>query len=398
MDLEFGHGFIPRIGSENYKAVDRCLGPTDLFSAALNLPWAIVDAAWAEKNQGFLAALRAQDTGILLDGSWWRYRYEPTFAVKRMASTSWAPDGPLSGQSPDQLARFVRESIRAQAKLDADAYFVPGLLPEHRHEDLRGSYQTIIKVAGEFDDVPPKPLVLFVGAHADGLDIAHQILDELPGFLSGIYLQVAPLTPVKDSPSKLLRVTELYLHARELGLPVIAGHAGAAAPALRAAGIDAADAGLASSEAFQAAGHRRAKPPREEGKKQSGGASSRMYLEAIGQSFASARVTEMRSVPAARDLLGACRLPCHRFIGGDDYLSRAQEHSLRARITEAVAIASRPPSMRLSEVIDTVTQRRSTVTALNAALQAAGIAPIDTRPVDNHLNWLGRLAERRTAA
>jgi hypothetical protein len=27
MDLDFGHGFIPRIGSQNYEAVDRCLGP-----------------------------------------------------------------------------------------------------------------------------------------------------------------------------------------------------------------------------------------------------------------------------------------------------------------------------------------------------------------------------------
>ena len=27
MDLDFGHGFIPRIGEENYKAVDRCVGP-----------------------------------------------------------------------------------------------------------------------------------------------------------------------------------------------------------------------------------------------------------------------------------------------------------------------------------------------------------------------------------
>jgi len=33
MDLDFGHGFIPRIGSQNYKAVHRCLGPDSLFDA-----------------------------------------------------------------------------------------------------------------------------------------------------------------------------------------------------------------------------------------------------------------------------------------------------------------------------------------------------------------------------
>ena len=31
-NLDSGHGFIPRIGEENYKAVDRCVGPAALFS------------------------------------------------------------------------------------------------------------------------------------------------------------------------------------------------------------------------------------------------------------------------------------------------------------------------------------------------------------------------------
>ena len=40
MDLELGHGhgFIPRIGEENYKAVDRCVGPADLFNPAPREP------------------------------------------------------------------------------------------------------------------------------------------------------------------------------------------------------------------------------------------------------------------------------------------------------------------------------------------------------------------------
>ena len=57
MDLDFGHGFIPRIGEENYKAVDRCVGPTDLFSTALDLPGAIVDGAWAEQKPELLGTL-----------------------------------------------------------------------------------------------------------------------------------------------------------------------------------------------------------------------------------------------------------------------------------------------------------------------------------------------------
>ena len=60
MDLDFGHGFVPRIASQNYKAVDRCLGPASLLDAPLDLPWAIVDAQWAEKNQEFLGSLSAR--------------------------------------------------------------------------------------------------------------------------------------------------------------------------------------------------------------------------------------------------------------------------------------------------------------------------------------------------
>jgi len=54
--------------------------------------------------------------------------------------------------------------------------------------------------------------------------------------------------------------------------------------------------------------------------------------------------------------------------------------------------------MRLTEMIQLVIRRRSTVTAVNAALKQAGISPLDTRAVDNHLNWLGRLAESHSAA
>ncbi len=103
-------------------------------------------------------------------------------------------------------------------------------------------------------------------------------------------------------------------------------------------------------------------------------------------------------MPAVRDLVSGCRLPCHRFVGGDDYLARAKEHSLRARVTEAQAIGALAPSMRLGEMIERLTRQLSTITSVNAALMEAGIDPVDTRPSDNHLNWLARLAESRSAA
>lgn len=193
-------------------------------------------------------------------------------------------------------------------------------------------------------------------------------------------------------------MTQLYLHAKSLGVSVIGGHAGAVTPALRAAGIDAADAGLASSETFTPTSARRPRPAMDPDDRQNGGPSSRAYLEALGRSFTAKRVTELRSVPAVRDLVSGCRLPCHRFVGGDDYLARAKEHSLRARVAEAQAIDGLAPSMRLSEIIQRLSRQRSTVTAVNAALKEAGIDPVYTRPSDNHLSWLARLAESRSAA
>jgi hypothetical protein len=75
-DLDFAHGFIPRIGEENYKAVDRCVGPTDLFSGtSLELPWAIVDAAWAERKPALLDTLRGHGTHLLFDTAGWRHRH-----------------------------------------------------------------------------------------------------------------------------------------------------------------------------------------------------------------------------------------------------------------------------------------------------------------------------------
>jgi hypothetical protein len=84
VDLDFGHGFLPRIGEENYKAVDRCVGPTDLFSSSLDLPWAIVDGAWAEEKPELLGTLRAHGTKLLIDTHGWRYRYDAAFDVAKL--------------------------------------------------------------------------------------------------------------------------------------------------------------------------------------------------------------------------------------------------------------------------------------------------------------------------
>lgn len=123
MDLDFGHGFIPRIGEENYKAIDRCVGPTDLFSSSLELPWAIVDGAWAEQKPELLGTLREHGTQLLVDTHGWRFRYDSALDVEKLQAASWAPTSPVSPVDRTTGPTLVHASLRAQAELDAGAYF-----------------------------------------------------------------------------------------------------------------------------------------------------------------------------------------------------------------------------------------------------------------------------------
>lgn len=119
MELEFGHGFIPRNGKDNYKTADRCIGPADLFSdVALEVPHAIVDRAWAEGKPELLDTLKANGTNLLVDTIGWRYRYEATGDINKLVHASWVPAGPASLTDKRQCRELVLDSFRAQAALD----------------------------------------------------------------------------------------------------------------------------------------------------------------------------------------------------------------------------------------------------------------------------------------
>ena len=397
MDLDFEHGFIPRIGEENYKAVDRCVGPTDLFSSSLALPWVIVDGAWAERKPELLGTLREHGTKVLVDTHGWRFRYDTTLDVEKLRTASWAPTSPLSLADRTAGDAFVQASLRAQANLGASAYFVPGWLPATPGEDLRPAYEQIFATASQFDDVAPKPFVLFVGGHTQGLDQLGTLLEEVPHFISAIYLQMSPVHPMKDGPAKLESSTSLYRHAASLGFTVIAGHAGAVTPALRALGIDAADAGLAIGEGFdQSATKRRAKGADEDNKRR-GGRRSRMYFSQIGRSLEAADVERLLAVRGAAAEIQSCRLPCHRF-SGHHLLEQAREHTLWARVEEAQLVSSLPSTMRATSVYELLKRRRSVLATINGALDAAGEPTLDVKPVDNHLAWISRSFAARSVA
>lgn len=397
MDVDFRHGFIPRIGEENYKAVDRCVGPTDLFSSSLDLPWAIVDGAWAERKPELLGTLREHGTKLLIDTHGWRFRYDTALDVEKLRAASWAPTSPISPMDKTTGAALVQASLRAQAELEAGAYFLPGWLPTTPGEDLRPAYEQIVTTASQFADVPPRPFVLFVGGHTKGLDQLVTLLEDLPHFISGIYLQMTPVGPMKDGPSKLETLTSIYRHAASLGFKVIAGHAGAVTPVLRALGVDAADAGLAIGEGFDQSSTKRRAKPEAEGTQQRGGRRSRMYFGQIGRSLEAVDVERLLAVPGAAAELRSCRLPCHRF-SGHHLLDQAREHSLWARVEEAQLVSALPSSMQATSVYERLKGQRSVLATINGALEAVGEQPLDVKPVDNHLTWISRALAARSAA
>ncbi|KAA0234608.1 MAG: hypothetical protein JJLCMIEE_03081 [Acidimicrobiales bacterium] len=398
MDLEFGHGFIPRIGEENYKAVDRCIGPADLFSEdPLECPWVIVDGAWAEGRPELLDTLKANGTKLVIDTFGWRYRYDATAEVKKLVGSSWAPAGALSIADGQQVRELVESSLNAQAILGAAAYLLPGWMPEDDAEDLRSAYEVIFEVAADLRDVPARPFVAFIGGHTRGVDQVLALLDEVPHFVSAVYVQLSPINPAADSPSKLESLADVYQHASGLGFKVIAGHAGAITPAMRALGIDAADAGLATNETFDRARVRRSQGRANHDSSQGGGRRSRMYFSQLGRSLSADDVERLLSVPAGAAELRGCRMPCHRFRS-DHIIERAREHSLWARVQDAQLVSSLPPSMRLTSLYERLRTQRSTISTINSALTHANLEPLDMKSIDNHLAWIARALSSRSAA
>ena len=398
MTLNFGHGFLPRIGVDNYKAVDRCVGSTDLFaSRPLELPWAVVDGAWAESAPALLDTLRTSGTRLLIDTFGWRYRYDATLDVDKLVAATWAPSCTLNLADHAQIRSFVEASLRAQAELGADAYLLPGWFPEHNSEDLRAAYEAVLETACDTDDIDPRPLVAFVGGRIGNVDQVVQLIEHIRYYASALYVQLTPIRLYRDSPSKLQAVVDIYRHARERGFNVIAGYAGALTPALRSLGIDAADAGLATAEAFDRTTARRTQRRVNRGQSSGGGRQRRMYFQELGRSLPGDVVERLLGVPAAAAEIRGCRMPCHRFRN-DPIMDRGREHSLYARVQNAQLVDSLPPSMRATSVHERLLQQRSTILRVNGALVESGVSPLDIRPIDNQLAWMSRCLSAPAAA
>jgi hypothetical protein len=395
--LSFGHGFVPRIGRQNYKALERALAPPSLFGdEPSDVPWVIVDGAWATPDTPLLSHLRALGIKILVDTQGWRFGDERTQEIRKYARLDHRPAAPLSIDAIDDYVEFIHSDIEWQLKLGADALLMPGLMPENDDDRAIRSLGLAVEVAMTSESSAQRPLIGFLGVHSQSLgQTASHATDPMIQLLSALYVQVTPVDPMSDSVSKLVHVADTMLHFEDLGMPVVAGHLGGFGGALRALGVTAADAGLGSSETFDAKRLLRA-PTRKKGDSNGGGSSARRYLAQLLRSVNPSQWSALMAVDSLRGFLD-CRLGCCRHRTIEDRTDWSREHSLRTRVAEAADLAGYAPSMRASRQSDLMHAARASLVTVNSALQISGHKAIPTEHVENQLAALGRLISSRTA-
>ena len=216
--MDLGHGFLPRIDARNYKAVERCLpreGP-GLFNVGLDLPWAILEGPWAlQRGASTIELCRDRGVSFLVDTQAWRYHDPRTFLVEKFTTTPYAPAGPLGASDRSTLSRFVEADLETQASLGAAAYLLPGVIPANQRDDVHALTLTLLETAqAALPDA--RPCVAFLGVHTASMEAAHQLVDDLPHWIDGVYLQLSPVNPLHDSPSKIIDALMLMRHGPDV--------------------------------------------------------------------------------------------------------------------------------------------------------------------------------------
>lgn len=402
VEVDFGHGFIPRIDKSNYRALERVLQPRSLFDVAdVGLAWVILDGAWAPSNTEVLSVLKREGVRYLIDTTAWRFQHGSAFEIAKYRSLPHAPDRPWEELTAEDFGRFVTADLRFQAELGADAYFVPGLVPLDDDERLLAWDRAAATAAESVCFERPQPAVTTLGVHTQGLDFARSRLGALSGLYSGIYVLGTPVRPYRDGVAKMANLTQFFVDAQAGGRQVIAGRMGAITVPLRALGISAADAGLGTGESFRLQEKLRSpmeRDPADESDRSGGPGSSAgsRYLRPIKRSVAGGTAKVIDAVAAASALL-RCETCC-RYYTPDDRVRRGREHSLITRLTEATEISGLPPSMRLERAEREWEGARRQLTAVNRALTDAGEPAISPEYLDNQLTVLRSAAKAGRAA
>lgn len=385
--MDLGHGFIPRIDARNYKAVERCLtrdGP-GLFHEALELPWTVLEGPWAlQHGAATLELCRDRGVSVLVDTQAWRYHDARTFLVDKFTAPPYAPGSPLSLSAGGEVRSFVAADLEAQAALGAAAFLVPGAVPKNARDDVRDLTLALIDGARTTALAEPRPCVAFIGAHASSMELAHTLVDQLPLWLEGVYIQVTPSNPLRDSTAKIIDALVLMRHAVQRGFTVLGGRMAGLGPLARALGIHGTDAGLGEGESFVYPSKMKSHEPRSEDASSPKLLGGRVYVPQLGRSVSSAEWSRLMAVPALRGQL-LCGLPCCAFGQPvESTPSRGREHSLHSRVAEArqhIAVGA----AALSEVVRLLTQRQSVARTVTNALVAADLPPLSTEHAENHL-------------
>jgi hypothetical protein len=397
--MDLGHGFLPRIDARNYKAVERCL-PQDgpgLFSVGLDLPWAILEGPWAVQHGASTIELcRDRGVSFLVDTQAWRYRDPRTFTVEKFAATPNAPPGPLSPSDHSTLSDFVEADLKTQDSLGASAYLLPGVIPNGPNDDVYAESMALLDLA-QAKLPEARPCIAFIGAHTSSMEVAHRLIDDLPHWIDGVYIQLTPVNPLRDSPSKIIDGLMLMRHAAQQGFTVIAGRLAGLTPLLRAAGISGVDASLGEGESFAYGAKVKNHEPRPGTDRRPRLPMGRLYLPQLGRSVSAAEWARLMQIPAIRGQL-LCRLPCCAFGRPIETTPRrGREHSLHCRVADAKALsASGRPT--IDAAIALLEQRQSTGRTMAASLNEAGIDPIATEFLENHLAVAHYLKDASSAA
>ncbi len=291
--------------------------------------------------------------------------------------------GTSSAADPSTLSDFVEADLKTQASLGASAFLLPGVIPNGPHDDVHAETLTLQRIAqAKLPDA--RPCIAFVGAHSSSMEAAHQLIDELPHWIDGVYIQLTPVNPLHDSPSKIIDGLMLMRHAAQQGFTVIAGRLAGLTPLLRAAGIPGTDGGLGEGESFAYGAKVKNHEPRKGTERQPRLPMGRLYVPQIGRSVSASEWARLMEVPVLRGQL-LCRLPCCAFgLPVQTTPRRGREHSLHCRVAEAKALpgSGRPAA---DAVITLLEQRQSAARAITASLSEAGIDPVATDFLENHL-------------
>lgn len=393
MELNFDHGFVPRIDKRNWSGVDRALGPPGRLPLGdgVDLEWAVVDHAYAHVRPEMTQALRDHDVQVLYDSSAWRYREPETFSIESMTEAPYAPKRPIEAPG-DEVRSFVEADLRSQAALGASAYMIPGFVPRDRHDDVAALTLQAVDVALGMQDLSPLPLIAFVGVHASRIEHGLKLLDRLSRSVAGVYIQLTPFQPQTDTVSKLTRSADLF-RAASGEFTVIAGRAGGAGSFFRALGAHATDAGLAEGERFDFGSKAHPRKPTKgvEGK----GFGRRVYLPSIGLSVSGKLFRLLTDTPGLQHIV-RCSLPCCQFQPFST--KRAVEHSLRARVAEAAEHLATPPARRVESLLDLVSRRRAALDGCNATLEALGERALNSQHLEHQAAALARHLARSAAA